>query len=394
MVTDSSGTILAHTDVELFLAGEKDSSLQTNTYSEQRYINESGKDILALTQPVSVLGETAGFARVSFSAAAVEAGVNKILSQTANRILFVGMGVLVIGVIAALLLTRSITNPLMRLEEGAVRIGKGRLNEPIKAGSNDELGSLARKFNEMAVQLEELDRMKSDFVSGITHELRSPLTSLDLYLTLFDKGAAGPINAKGKEYFEIMHRNVTRLRKFIDTLLDISKIERGKMELDAASVDVKPVVDEIIKLFGPQAGEQEVDLSVNLPECLPKIHADPDRLIQILTNLTSNALKFTKPKGSVTISVKPVPDGMLFGVSDSGIGIPKKDIDRIFNKFEQVKSSSTDIGGTIKGTGLGLAIVKNLVDLHGGRIWAESREGEGSTFFFTVPLAEQRGAGV
>jgi len=276
------------------------------------------------------------------------------------------------------------TKPIKQMAKGAELIGQGKLDTEISVKGKDELGSLARDLNKMSRQLKEIDQMKSDFLASVTHELKSPLTSLIMYIDLFLQGAAGTLNEKAKKFLKIMERNSNRLSRFIDDLLDMAKIERGKMEIKKEPLEILPIVSETVELMKPQADEKDIEIAINIPDNLPLVFVDGDRTRQIITNLVSNSIKFTPEEGKISIKIQDDKEYLQVSISDTGIGIPPEQINRIFDKFEQVREVRERVKGP-KGTGLGLAIVKSLVEAQGGKIWVESELDKGSTFYFTLP---------
>jgi signal transduction histidine kinase/DNA-binding response OmpR family regulator len=233
-------------------------------------------------------------------------------------------------------------------------------------------------------QERELDRMKTEFVSQVSHELRTPLTAIKGFTELVLDGDAGDINEEQTEYLGIVKSNVDRLMALINDLLDIARIESGRVQLKIAPVDL----DELVKLVGqsmrPLVQGKDQTLRTEIEPNLPVVMADRDRVVQVLTNLVSNAHKYTPAGGSILVRAHTV-DGMVkIEVQDNGMGIPAEDVPRLFSRFFRVDSSLTrEIGGT----GLGLSIVKSIVELHGGAVTVDSVQGEGSTFDFTLPLA-------
>jgi signal transduction histidine kinase len=295
---------------------------------------------------------------------------------------------LLFGLGLSLGLAQTLIRPIRRLAEATAIIGRGKLDHKIPEDSKDELGSLARDFNKMADQLKELDQMKKDFVSSVTHELRSPLHSTRLYLGLFFKGGAGELTQKQKDYLQIIDNNTVRLARFIDDLLDLAKIERGKLEILKQEFPLADVFKEMQAMFMPHADQKKIQFELAQVEG-QKAFGDPDRTRQVLINLLSNAFKFTPENGSIRVNSATVDDKVTITVKDSGMGIPADQLDNIFNKFEQVKGVRTKMGSQQKGTGLGLAIVKSLVEAQGGTIRVESQMGQGSSFIFTVPLPKK-----
>jgi signal transduction histidine kinase len=238
----------------------------------------------------------------------------------------------------------------------------------------------------MGDKLAEVDRMKQDFVSNVTHELRSPLTSLRGYTDLLLKGTAGELNTLQKDYVSVVKNNSVRLGRFIDNLLDVAKIEAHKLKLAPEPTDVFEIAHEMEVLFKPQLDEKKIKFLNGVPRSMGKAYVDKDKFAEVLINLTSNAIKFTPENGHIRIAAQERGDMILVGVEDSGVGIPANMKDKVFNKFEQVKRTE-GLARSQKGTGLGLTIVKGIIEAGGGKIWVESpgSSGKGTTFFFTVP---------
>ncbi len=391
LFTNPQGKILAHTNIQRLEEKDKTpiglKAIKTNKLLIQSYQNKKGKRISDYALPVFVENKKLGVARIGFSQHELNKMMKKTVTQTGKRIFAIAFVVLIIGIFGSLILAQTLIGPIKKLVYGAKMIGRGKLNTVIKVNNKDELGSLAKEFNLMARQLKELDHMKQDFVSGVTHELRSPLTSIMMYIDLFFKGATGELNEKQKKFLNIMKNSSKRLNSFINDLLDIAKIERGKMELVKEPLNITTILRETIQLFTVQADEKNIIIVTKIQENIPVISADQNKIRQILNNLLSNAIKFTPEKGTITVEVKNNGEYVQVSVGDTGMGVPPDDLEKIFNKFEQVKGVRNRIAGS-KGTGLGLAIVKAIVQLHKGDIWVESIMGKGSTFYFTLPKEE------
>ena len=241
------------------------------------------------------------------------------------------------------------------------------------------------------IELEELDKLKSAFLANVSHELRTPMNTIIGYTELLLDRVDGPINEEQERNLKKVASNARHLLRLINDVLDISKIEVGKVELEIKELDLKWLIDSVIPTFEPLIKQKGLTLAVNIEEGLPLIYGDEERIKQILINLLSNAVKFTH-QGGITIRAKPSDQGIGLGeppifaeicVEDTGIGIKEEDLGRIFDKFVQVDPSSVR---RYEGTGLGLSIVKGLVSLHKGMIWVTSKYGEGSKFYFTLPL--------
>ena len=232
-------------------------------------------------------------------------------------------------------------------------------------------------------RLRELDELKSVFVSTVSHELRTPMTSIKGYVDNILDGLAGLLTEKQSYYLTRVKYNVERLTRMINDLLDLSRIEAGKVELHLGSVCLRDLVNEVVEGVQHMAREKGVALHVRHPGTLPPVFGERDKLHQILTNLLQNAVKFTPKGGRVEVESLVRDDGFVeISVSDTGCGIPPHELDQVFDRFYRGEGVPTEN----RGAGLGLPIAKSLVDLHGGRIWAESTIGQGSRFFFTVPI--------
>jgi len=388
MVTAPQGKILAHTDVNLLGTIANDTiaikARSSNELVTQSYLDKEKQNILDVALPIFINQNKMGIARIGFSQDSLHKIVEETLKETRKRIFGVAVVMLIIGFIGAIILAQMMTRPIKQMAKGAELIGQGKLDTIIVVKSKDELESLARDLNKMSSQLKEIDQMKSDFLASVTHELRSPLTSLRMYIDLFLKGAAGELNEKAKKFLTIMNGSNKRLSRFIDDLLDMAKIERGKMEVKKEPLEILPIVSEIAQLMKPQSDEKNIEMTMDIPDNLALVLIDGDRTRQIITNLLSNAIKFTPEKGKISVKIQDEKEHIQVSINDTGIGIPPEQIGKIFDKFEQVKEIRERIKGP-KGTGLGLAIVKSLVEAQGGRIWVESEVGKGSTFYFTLP---------
>jgi signal transduction histidine kinase len=257
-------------------------------------------------------------------------------------------------------------------------------------------------------KLQELDRLKSEFVSNVSHELRTPLTNIRMSVDNLLDGVAGEINSTLQRYLTKVQNNTDRLVRLIADLLDLSRIEAGRVELHRSTISVSEVLQEVAEGLRPMALAKGLDL-VTIPSTGPlPAFADRDKLHQVLINLTENALKFTPAGGRVSLSARAVPSPARDGepqawgegspepceevrpwievaVEDTGEGIPPQELDAIFDKFHQVRRDGRT---KAQGTGLGLAIAKSLIELHGGRIWVASEMGRGSRFVFTLPASD------
>ena len=230
----------------------------------------------------------------------------------------------------------------------------------------------------------EADRAKSEFISTVSHELRTPLTSIKGYVDLILLGSVGEITPMQRSFLEVVRSNSNRLVDLINDLLDISRIETGRIVLNPEPISIFDVVEEVVESARAEIERKQLHLEVRVPPDLPMVHADRKRITQVLTNLVSNAYKYTREGGRVEISARCENGFLTVSVSDTGVGISQEDQKKLFTRFFRADNPLRDEVG---GTGLGLAISKSFVEMHGGRMWVESELNVGSTFSFSLPLA-------
>lgn len=248
----------------------------------------------------------------------------------------------------------------------------------VKSGAQDVLGLVRDITNRKKVE-----RVKNEFISVVNHELRTPLTSISGSLGLIAGGAAGPIPEKAQHMIDIAHRNTERLVRLINDMLDVQKIEAGKLLLQKRRIALRPLMEQALAGNHGFAAQHQVILALEPGDTLGWVEADPDRIAQVLTNLISNAVKFSPPGSRVTLTLSECASQACVSVADMGMGIAPEFQDRIFDKFAQDATAR----GNRMGTGLGLNICKAIIDEHDGSITFTSRPGEGTTFYFYLPLA-------
>ncbi|HEU5393967.1 MAG TPA: ATP-binding protein, partial [Candidatus Methylomirabilis sp.] len=263
-------------------------------------------------------------------------------------------------------------------DQAAIAIQNARLFAEAKEHSEH----LEERVRARTAELEEANRAKSQFLANMSHELRTPLNSIIGFSALLEEGGQGPLTEKQAHYVTNIHTSGKHLLAVINDILDLTKVEAGKLELTLGPVDLGEVIRASLTLVRGLAAAKRLSLTSELPEALPLAIADPVRLQQILFNLLSNAVKFTPAGGAVTVGVERREEDLAVWVRDTGIGIAPEDQERIFREFEQVDNS---FARQYQGTGLGLALARKLVELHGGRIHVESALAKGSTFTFTLP---------
>jgi signal transduction histidine kinase len=303
-----------------------------------------------------------------------------------------------ISILVSLLIIRSISKPLAHLTEGTRAIADGKFFYRLDTTRNDEFSQLARDFNKMTLRLNELDELKKDFVSHVSHELKAPLASMHETIQIMLDEIPGPLTDKQKRLLELNLQSGTRLTSMIRNLLDLSKTEAGAMEYELKSRDLVPLVRNAIAELEGQVQEKQAAIKTVFPETLLPVECDSDRIVQVMLNLIGNAVKFSPRHSEVWVRVEKLqqipetiperwrrliqstaPEGPygLVIVEDSGPGIPDSDKEKIFEKFHQIKQGKKMAG---QGVGLGLAICRTIVQAHRGAIWVEDHAGGGSRF--------------
>ncbi len=263
----------------------------------------------------------------------------------------------------------------------------GRLCEVAASFTVQRMGSDTRAVivaRDVAL-LNAANRMRANFISMVSHELRTPLNSVNGFLEIVLDGQVGPLNERQKEFLGYAHLSTQQLATLVEDILLISKADSGQFTLRLDAVDMGKLVSQVTQALQPAAAHAEVQLVVTLPEDAPLLHADELRLQQVLSNLVSNAIKFSPANGTISVAVYLEEQALRFAVSDTGIGVAPEDHARIFERFYQSDTTSHSRTG---GYGLGLAIAKLIVEQHNGRIWVESEPGHGATFSFTIPHGE------
>ena len=287
------------------------------------------------------------------------------------------------GLIVAFVITRSIKKPLDVMRAKTLEIAHGNFRGDLEIQSPPVIAELAAAINTMCHKLQEVDDIKSGFFSHMSHELRTPLASIKEGTTLLLDGLGGEISAKQQRILEIIAQESHRLIDLVNSLLDLSKMEAGMLQYQFTPTDLFFLVKESLEALAPLAEAKNISID-NKIMALQTVNVDQERMLQVLRNIIGNAIKFTPENGSITIETTEKENFIEVAVHDTGIGIQEDDLQRIFYKFEQIIPAT---GNTIKGTGLGLATAKQIITAHGGKLWATSQVGMGSTFYIALPLA-------
>ncbi|MBR3655292.1 MAG: HAMP domain-containing histidine kinase [Elusimicrobia bacterium] len=361
---------------------------KTNKDYIETYSSLTGEQICEFATPLFFNGANVGTFVVGFSQDKMKEQIDVGISTMLSKIKIVVFVTMFFGILLSYIIGYSFGKPIKMLTNAAEQITKGNLDVEIKVNRKDEIGKLSTTFNDMAKQIKELDSMKDSFVSSVSHELRSPLSAIDGYCDLLieciDKNYSKEQELKG---LKIIKQATVRLTNFINNILDLAKMKANKLEVKKTESEIAPLIEEIVSLYQPLAEQQKKKIYFEINGEIPKVNMDTERIKQVITNLVSNAMKFTKENGSV--GVKAFPNSGGYGneyievwVQDDGVGIPKQQVDYVFQKFYQVKDGEFK---KPKGTGLGLTIVYEMIKLHNGYVWAESDLGKGTTFKFVLP---------
>ncbi|HEU4325812.1 MAG TPA: HAMP domain-containing sensor histidine kinase [Roseiflexaceae bacterium] len=305
----------------------------------------------------------------------------KVLLQNLNQSLLVAALLsIAIGVFLTFTLARRILTPIETLTAAAVELEQGNFSHRVPITSQDEIGVLTRAFNVMADGLVRLEELRKNMVNDVAHELRSPLTNIRGYLEALRDQVVQP----KPQIIELIYDETMLLNRLIDDLQDLAMAEAGQLRLVCQPVDLSALVIRTIDALQPALHNRQLDVQLDLPDEPLVVEADPGRLGQVLYNLLNNAIAHTPTGSSIAVGCERRERAVLVSVQDTGSGIAAEDLPFIFERFFRADRSRTRSTG---GVGLGLTIAKQLVERHGGRIWAESAVGHGSTFSFTLPAA-------
>lgn len=375
-LADPDGRILAHSDPSA-----------AGSTLERWSASLKGQRSLERRAAIELPGGRRGWAVIGYPAAS-DANVGEIVRKQRLEMMppVIAASLLMLLLVGAIsiLVARTIIRPVESLAHAARRIAGGDLSAQVEESGDDELAALQADFNTMARRLRELDELKAQFLAKITHDLRTPLSGIRGHAELLRMELKGPLKQAQQDSVTAIVRSTDSLAGLVNNILDMTTIEAGRMIYRKQDVDVAELLSSVAALMRGQAEQYEVALTVRLDEELPRVKADPEALRRVITNLVSNALKFTPKGGEVTLAARRDGSGVRVSVSDTGIGIPPDKRAALFSKFAQIHESK-QLPRSAPSTGLGLAICKELVEAHGGRIAVESEPGRSTTFFFTLP---------
>jgi signal transduction histidine kinase len=309
----------------------------------------------------------------------VEPGSMIFLASVNRALLLIAVVAGLSAVLLILGLSRRILAPIESLTAAARRMEAGDLSQRVEITSRDEIGDLARAFNAMAAGLARLEELRRNMVTDVAHELRTPLSNIRGYLEALQDGVVEPES----RIIDSLYEETMLLNHMVDDLQELALAEAGQLRLERRPVALADVVNRAVEAVRPRAEAKRIVLQVDLPEDLPLMNIDPQRVGQVLRNLLDNALTHTPPGGEVAVAAHVSDQRVEVSVRDTGVGVTAEDLPYIFERFYRGDKSRSRATG---GTGLGLAIARSLIEAHRGRIWVESTEGEGCTFTLALPL--------
>lgn len=358
LVTDSRGTIVA--DSEGTMIGQQASRLPRGTAILHRDTHVGTAYITPGRLPQA-------------SEADFLSSVNRSLLLSAGTAALLAM-------LLTAALSRRILGPIQALTAAVRAMEQGDLTQRVREDSRDEVGELARAFNSMATSLAMAEQFRRNMVSDVAHELRTPLSNIRGYLEALRDGVLSP----SRETLDSLHEESLHLSRLVDDLQELALAEAGQLRLDRSAADPADLMQRVLRSAQPQALAKGISLSAEMSQGLPPVDVDSGRIAQVLQNLLSNALAHTPEGGRVSVGANPSGPFVEVFVSDTGAGIPPEHLPHIFERFYRVDPSRSRATG---GSGIGLTIARQLVEAHGGSLWAESEVGKGSSFRLTLPVA-------
>ena len=389
-VVDARGTVLGDSEEDpASMETHSDrpeviEALETGFGQSTRFSDTLNYNMKYVAARVGLAGAPLGIVRFALPLSQVQLEI-----RTIYRVVLVGaVAAVAIALTVAYFVSRSITLPIRQMKETAEQIAKGNFAPRVRIRGRDELGELADSLNTMADELQQkiedlrqMDRIRTDFVANVSHELKTPLTLIKGYTETL-QGEAMDDKAKAVKFVSIIKEHSDRLSNIVDDLLSLSELESSRNHIDRTPFDLKELADEIVLGFGYALTSRKQTLSVNSQGEDFTINADRDKIEQVLVNLIDNAIKYTGESGRIEILLAEFNGEIRITVKDTGIGIAKEHLDRIFERFYRAdKARSRELGGT----GLGLSIAKHIVLAHNGKISIESRLDRGTTVLVTLP---------
>ena len=295
------------------------------------------------------------------------------------QILLSGLTAIAVALLLSIILSRTITRPIRELTSATRFVAEGNLGQQVPVRSRDELGQLATSFNTMSADLARSLNLRRQMTADIAHELRTPVSIILGHAEAVHDGVL-PASA---ETFEIIREESERLEHLVEDLRTLSMADAGELKLVTRPCSPQKLLHDVQKIYNHQAKQKKITLSTNAAADLPEIEVDPQRMKEVFSNIVDNALRYTSENGHIVLSAEVVEDAIEMKIKDSGPGVAKDELDKIFERFYRTETSRTRDQG---GSGLGFAIAKSIVERHNGRIWAESQPGHGLTVIIKIPI--------
>jgi len=326
-----------------------------------------------LAQMATIVGENMG---------GMMADLSENFRRAVNEVLLVAaMAAFITAVLVSTFVTRRIVTPIQEMKRASQRIAGGRYDERVQVTSDDELGELARTFNQMAHQLAQIEERRRQLIGDVAHELRTPLSSMRSVM----EGLVDGVLPAEPATFVNVQRELSRLQRLVQDLEELSRAEAGQVSLKTAPTDPAAFIQPAVARLRPQFEDKSVNLHMEIGATLPRVNADAERMTQVMLNLLGNALQYTPAGGQVTVRAWADSSQVFIAVQDTGTGLTAEHLNHIFERFYRVDKSRSRAAG---GSGIGLTISKHLVEAHGGHLTATSRGlNKGSTFTVTLPVS-------
>lgn len=442
-VIDQEDIIVGHSDTSKIGVKINKNSITENSYVREKKLENTNEKIIEVLSPIEIIREkSSGNEELLFPydsdsqqkrlLGMVYLGVstkslNEAITGIQRKAFMITFGIILIGIVLTIIMIQFVTQPLRKLMDATKIVAQGNLDHHVKIVRNDEIGVLAKSFNQMTSDLKKsrekienwnreleakviertkelsekhkelqkysnkleeaykelltLDKAKDDFLSLVSHELRTPLSSIVAYTEVLIDDMA-ETEEEEKSYLEIIKNESDRLTRLINNVLDLAKMEAGRMPFEFKYVELSKLINASVMGLSGAASKHKHRVINKLENSSVMVLADEDKIIQVLSNILSNAIKFTPEGGVITISERINNKKVEISVSDNGCGIKEEDFDKVFDKFHQVE----DVNHHSEGTGLGMPISKIIIENHKGKIWFESEVGKGTTFYFTLPI--------
>lgn len=360
----------------LISAEERGQLVEGKTVVHKGYHSRFGKQILAVVVPLFRDDRMVGAVFLYSSLALLQEDIDEIQ----NLILFGGIIAIAAAICIGFFLSKKLSSPLIRMEKVAQQMTKGNYEVSLEERSKDEIGRLSTSLNQLSAALVKQEKLRRDFVANVSHELRTPLSFLQGYSEILLDGVDNP--KESEEYLSIILEETKRLRRLVDDLLNLTRLDIEQQIVNRSPIDWAKVVQSVINNFKPIAEEKGIILSYKAADDLRPVCGNVNQLKQVLINLLDNAHRFTSSGGEIEVLLSLKSDHVTTQVRDTGKGIPEEELPMIWERFYKVDKSRAGRSGT----GLGLAIVKDIIQDHGGQIKVESEEGKGSIFTFTLQI--------